>query len=70
MALYSCESCFRGSVLECNYFHVFKESFSLEREAILLTERAVLEGKGAVDSHLIWQISLINLVIREYYVSV
>lgn len=40
-----------------SYSHVFKESFPLGREAVLLAELVILDDKGAVDAHLTGQIS-------------
>ena len=46
LTLYSYESWFRGSGKESIFFCISKE-FPLGRKAVLLTERASLEGRGA-----------------------
>lgn len=66
MALYSCQSWFRGSEPECSYFQIFPPG----RKTILLTDHAILEGEEGVSPDPTGQISQINLVIvAEYYVS-
>lgn len=59
----------RASSEVLSYSHVFKESFPLGREAALLAEHAILDDKGAVDAHLIGQVSKSTWLSVEYHVS-